>query len=96
MNTHGIKVGDIINHFKRETLSSDEKRNSKMHQYVVLAIDAVHTETKELVVVYQALYGEHKVYVRPSEMFFSEVDHEKYPDIKQKYCLEKFEVEELY
>lgn len=96
MDTHGIKVGDIVNHFKRELISKEEKKTSKEFQYIVLAIDATHTETKEEFVVYQALYGEKKVYIRPKEMFFSEVDHEKYPDIKQKFRLEKVETEESY
>lgn len=95
MDTHGIKIGDVVKHFKKETLPEEEK-NTKMYEYIVLATEAYHTETKEICVVYQALYGDRKVYIRPAEMFFSEVDHEKYPDIKQKYRLEKVETEELY
>ena len=62
--------------------------------YRVLCI-AEHTENKEKVVVYKALYGDYKRYARPLNMFMSEVDHEKYPDVQQKYRFEEMSKNKL-
>ena len=84
--------GMVVQHFKRETLK--RPRGSK-YLYMIITF-AEHTETKEKLVVYKALYRDDDmgvnfgVYVRPYDMFMSEVDHEKYPDIKQKYRFEQY------
>lgn len=82
-----ICAGDIVQHFKREWVSADTSE----YLYKVLAF-AQHTETGERLVIYQALYAPFKVCARPYAMFMSEVDREKYPDIRQKYRFEKVKV----
>mgnify|MGYP001852956727 FL=1 len=82
-----ICVGDIVQHFKREWVSAETSE----YLYKVLAF-AQHTETGERLVIYQALYSPFKICARPYDMFMSEVDREKYPDIRQRYRFEKVQV----
>lgn len=89
MTERTFHPGDIVRHFKRETLSEeDAAKNIYLYRIVGAAED---TETGERRMVYQALYGGFKLYVRPYDMFMGEVDREKYPEIRQKYRFEKAE-----
>ena len=72
-----IKLNSIYRHFKGDL-------------YFVEDV-ATHTETKEQLVIYRRLYC--SLYARPLDMFLSKVDHEKYPDVKQKYRFEEVTIE---
>ena len=89
-----FKRGDIVKHFKRETLSEEElKDNPNKYLYEIIGTSR-HTETKEELMIYKPLYETEctegvDYAARPLDMFMSEVDHNKYPYIKQKYRFEK-------
>lgn len=78
----------------REVQINRVYKHFKGNYYIVVDI-ATHSETKGQYVVYRRLYGDGKLFVRPLEMFLSEVDHEKYPDVKQKYRFELQEIESV-
>lgn len=84
--TERLKQGMIVSHFKRDP---EKHKYNNMYLYRILYF-AEHTESGELMVVYQALYGDLKVYVRSYDLFVGEVDHEKYPDVRQTYRFEEF------
>ena len=81
-----FRPGDRVQHFKRETVDP----NGTQYLYQIVG-GATHSESREPLMIYQALYDDYRLYARPYDMFMSEVDREKYPDIKQQYRFEKVE-----
>lgn len=77
MSDKEVQIHGLYQHFKGSL-------------YVVEDI-VYHSETEEKMVAYRALYGDHRLWCRPYKMFLSEVDHQKYPDVKQKYRFELVE-----
>lgn len=87
----------LINRNKIDSAGSNEMarvlrpldfvRHFKGNSYQIICI-AIHSETREKMVVYQALYGDYDIYARPYDMFLSKVDKEKYPDVEAVYRFE--------
>ena len=73
-----VKINRIYKHFKG-------------NYYLVVDV-ATDTETNREVVIYRSLYGDMKLWVRDKEMFLSEVDRYRYPDVLQKY---RFELQDI-
>ncbi len=88
MTLNELKNGAVVQHFKRELMTAEERESEPAKYTYEILGTAMHTETEETLVIYRALYGDKKLYARPVEMFLSEVDREKYPEAKQTFRFE--------
>lgn len=75
-----LKIRQLYRHFK-----------GKLYYVMDIGLDS---ETHEEMVIYQALYGDKKIFIRPLKMFLSKVDVKKYPNVKQTYRFEEYEEED--
>ena len=76
-----LKINGVYKHFKGD--------------YYLVEDVAKDSETKEDIVIYRRLYDDGGLLLRPKEMFLSEVDHIKYPNVKQKYRFELQDVKSI-
>lgn len=76
-----IKLNTIYRHFKGDN-------------YLVMDV-VIDSETGKDMVLYKGLYEDCPTYVRPLDMFLSEVDHDKYPEIEQKYRFEEITIDSV-
>ena len=74
-----VVVGGIYRHFK-----------GKLYKVLNIGYDSEtnNDEFPKKLVIYEALYDEHKIWVRPYDMFVSKIDKTKYPDVLQEYRFE--------
>ena len=90
MNDNRMNVQAEIRHIKDDMVGHLYK-HFKGGLYIVTDI-AVHSETEEPMVIYRSWHDPLLVWCRPLSMFLSEVDHEKYPDVKQLMRFERCEI----
>lgn len=82
MENERFKLHGIYRHFKGDSY--------------ILEDVAYCSETKEKMIIYRALYGDGRLWCRPYDVFFEEVDHDKYPEVKQKYRFELQDIKSAY
>lgn len=74
-----VVVGGTYKHFK-----------GKLYKVINIGYDSEtnNDQFPKKLVIYEALYDDHKIWVRPYDVFISKVDKDKYPDVLQEYRFE--------
>lgn len=76
-----LKINGIYKHFKGN--------------YYLVENTAIDCETGTEVVIYRALYGDNKLYIRNKKEFLSLVDKNKYPNVKQKFRFKNVKIKDI-
>lgn len=84
-----FRSGDLVKHFKRELVGAEAEPTAYLYEIIG---EATHSETREPLMIYKALYGDGGLYARPLAMFLEPVDKVKYPTVQQAYRFELVEV----
>lgn len=88
MKTDNRMINQITAEVYKERMVGKRYRHFKGGIYVVSDI-AVHSETAELIVIYKSFDKPSLVWARPLNMFLSEVDRDKYPEVEQEMRFEE-------
>lgn len=83
-----FQSGDLVKHFKRELVGDEAEPTAYLYEIVG---EAIHSETREPLMIYKALYGDGDLYARPLAMFLEPVEKVKYPTVQQVYRFELVE-----
>ena len=76
-----VKINGVYKHFKGD-------------YYIVVDL-AKYSEDMTELVIYRGLYGDAPLWARPLNDFLAEVNHQKYPNVKQKYSFQLMNIESV-
>ena len=76
-----LQINRIYRHFKGD--------------YYLVVGTCFDSEENEEYVLYRSLYGNGKLWARKKDNFLGEVNHQKYPNVKQKYSFQLMNIESV-